>query len=95
MPISSFGEGLQKALSFLPGTYGTSLLRNHATRGAFEALKSEGLPQEAIDGLRDSIDCNVYFFDHAVKEPVMFAILGGTVILLIAVYVLINKLKKR
>lgn len=29
MPISNFGEGLQKALSYLPGTYGTALLKNH------------------------------------------------------------------
>ena len=29
MPMSNFSEGLQKALSFLPGTYGTSLIRNH------------------------------------------------------------------
>lgn len=29
MPISSFGKGLQKIISFLPGTYGTSLIRNH------------------------------------------------------------------
>ncbi|MBQ4053711.1 MAG: ABC transporter permease, partial [Clostridia bacterium] len=30
MPISSFSNGLQKVISFLPGTYGTSLFRNHA-----------------------------------------------------------------
>ena len=30
MPISSFGVGLQKFLSFLPGTYATSLIRNHS-----------------------------------------------------------------
>ena len=34
MPISNFGEGLQKALSYLPGTYGTALLKNHMLRGA-------------------------------------------------------------
>lgn len=33
MPISNFGEGLQKALSYLPGTYGTALLKNHMLRG--------------------------------------------------------------
>ena len=29
MPISTFGGGLQKVLSFLPGTYGTCLIKNH------------------------------------------------------------------
>ena len=33
MPLSNFSGGLQKVISFLPGTYGTSLLRNHAVRG--------------------------------------------------------------
>ena len=27
MPISNFGSGLQKALSYLPSTYATSLIR--------------------------------------------------------------------
>ena len=36
MPISNFGSGLQKALSYLPGTYGTSLIKNHMLRGIFE-----------------------------------------------------------
>lgn len=95
MPISSFGEGLQVAVSFLPGTYGTALLRSHATRGAFEALKGEGLSIEAIDGLRDAIDCNIYFFDNAVSQGVSYAVLLGTVGALVFAYVLINKLKKR
>lgn len=29
MPISSYGKGLQNFMAFLPGTYGTSLIRNH------------------------------------------------------------------
>lgn len=41
MPISNFESGLQKALSYLPGTYGTSLLKNHMLRGIFEEMKSE------------------------------------------------------
>ena len=40
MPISSFGDGLVKVLQCLPGTYATSLLRNHAMRGAADELAS-------------------------------------------------------
>ena len=29
MPISNFGSGLQKVLSYLPSTYATSLIKNH------------------------------------------------------------------
>ncbi len=95
MPISSFGEGLQTALSFLPGTYGTALLRTHSLRGVLAELSNVGVPTAAIDSLRDSVDCNVYFFDTRVSEPIMFTILGGTVILLILAYILINKIKKK
>lgn len=40
MPISNFGKGLQKALSYLPGTYGTALLKNHMLRGTFEEMEA-------------------------------------------------------
>lgn len=66
MPISNFGEGLQRVLSFLPGTYGTSLLRNHAMRGVFDAMSDKGFPAEVVDAIRDSVDCNIYFFDKKV-----------------------------
>lgn len=95
MPISSFGEGLQVAVSFLPGTYGTSLLRNHATRGVFEAMKNDGMPQEAIDGFCDLLDCNIYFFDTAVSQGVMYTILSVSVAVLVVAYILMNKFKKR
>ena len=41
MPISSFGEGLQKIISFLPGTYGTSLIRNHTMQGALAEMQNQ------------------------------------------------------
>lgn len=90
MPISQFSEGLQRVISFLPGTYGTSLVRNHAMRGVFAEMKEQGFPEEVVKSMRDVIDCNLYFFDHPVSEGAMYAILGGTVALLITVYVLMN-----
>lgn len=95
MPLSSFPDGLQKVLSFLPGTYGTSLVREHAMRGALAELKTEGLPQEHIDSLMDAMDCNLYFFGNEVSEGVKFIILGGTVILLIVVYLLLTKFRRK
>lgn len=95
MPISNFGEGLQRVLSFLPGTYGTSLLRNHALRGVYEQMSSKGFPAEVVEGIRDSIDCNLYFFGEKVELGAMYLILGGAVAVLVAVYVLMNVLKKR
>ncbi len=95
MPISSFGEGLQAAVSFLPGTYGTALLRNHATRGVFAEMAKDGVPAEVIKGMSDPIDCTIYFFDNAVSQGTMYLILSISVAVLISVYILMNKFKKR
>lgn len=90
MPISQFSEGLQRVISFLPGTYGTSLLRNHTMRGALSAMTDEGVPSEVIDGLRDAVDCNLYFFDGKVSVGAMYAVLAVSVFALVGIYVLIN-----
>ncbi len=90
MPISQFPDGLQKAIAFLPGTYGTSLIRNHAMRGALAEIEKEGIPSEMVELVKDAIDCNLYFFGEKVKLWQMYLILGLSVAFLIAVYVLIN-----
>ncbi len=94
MPISQFSPLLQKILAFLPGTYGTSLLRNHAMGGVFRAMEEEALPKELIDEMRSMMDCRIFFFDAEVLQPIMYAILGGTVALLIAIYIFMNRKKK-
>lgn len=93
MPTSQFSEGLQKLISFLPGTYGTSLLRNHALRGVFGEMEAQGFPAEAVGTIRDAVDCNLYFFGDRVEPGAMYAVLGGAVVVLIAVYVLLNVLR--
>lgn len=95
MPISQFSEGLQKALLFLPGTYGTSLVRNHAMRGALAEMSASGLPDEVVEAIRDSIDCNLYFFGTKVNITAMYAVLVGTVAVLIAVYIIMNACQAR
>ena len=95
MPISSFSDGLQKVLSFLPGTYGTSLLRNHCLGGVYREMERVGFPDGVVEGIRDSIDCNLYFFGDKVGISVMYLILGGSVILFVALYVLMNMLHRR
>lgn len=95
MPISQFSSGLQKVLSFLPGTYGTSLLRNHALRGVFEEMDNLGFPAEVVEEIKDSIDCNLYFFGDKVALSTMFLILGGAVAMLVGVYVLLNVIRKQ
>lgn len=95
MPISSFGEGLQKVLLFLPGTYGTSLVRNHTMKGVFSELVQQGIPAEIAAEIKDSLDCNLYFFGNHVGIPAMYAVLGVTVVVLIVIYVVMNLLKRK
>ena len=95
MPISQFSEGLQTVLSFLPGTYGTALLRTHTLQGVFESMTEDGVPAPVIQGLRGMVDCQVTFFDHTVSNGAMFAVLGGSVALLIAAFVLVHFLRRK
>ena len=95
MPISNFGTGLQRVLSFLPGTYGTSLLRNHAMGGAFAEMEKLGFPGAVVKAIRDSVACNLYFFDHQVSGTQMYLILVGSILLLVGLYVVINRIAGR
>lgn len=95
MPISSFSDGLQKVLSFLPGTYGTSLVRSHSVSGTFEEMKSIGLPDDAINSMKDGIDCNMYFFGREVDTSVKYLVLVLSTVVLIAIYVALNANKRK
>lgn len=95
MPLSAFGEGLRNTLGFLPGTYGTSLIRNCTLRGAFAEMSASGFPAEAVESIRDSIDCNLYFFGNKVEIWVMYLIMLGSTALLIGLYVLFNVISSR
>ena len=91
MPISQFSDTLQNIVKFLPGTYGTSLLRNHSMNGVFRELKNTGIPEKVITGIKKVVDCNIEFLDREVTIPYMYFILSVSVILLIFIYVLLNK----
>ena len=93
MPLSQFSEGLQRVIMFLPGTYATSLMRNHTMRGALDAMADEGLPADVLTQMRDAVDCNLYFFDKLVSIPVMYLVVCSFVALLVAAYVAMNYVK--
>lgn len=95
MPISSFAPGLQKVISFLPGTYATSLLRNHAMRGAFAEMEKLGFPSQVMNGIRDGVDCNLYFFEKSVSEGAMYAVLCGSIVLFALLYIIFNVASKK
>lgn len=95
MPISSFSEGLQKVISFLPGSYGTSLLRNHALQGVFQEMATQGFPTEVVEAIRDSVDCNLYFFDHRVELGGMYTVLIASIVVLIGLFIVMTLLSRR
>ena len=94
MPISNFSVGLQRVLSFFPGTYGTGLLRNHMLRGTFAEMTSRGIPDAVVTAIRDSVDCNLYFFEHLVHPGTMLLVLGLADAVLIGAYVAMNAAAK-
>lgn len=95
MPIASFGEGLQKVLMFLPGTYGTGLLRNHAIGGTIEEMEAQGMPEEVTGAVMDSLDCNLYFGEEKISERTMYIVLILSVVILLSVYVLLGRMRKK
>ena len=95
MPISNFSKGLQNVISFLPGTYGTSLIRNHCMNGALQEMSKVGFPSEVIEGIKDSVDCNLYFFDNMVSTGMMYVVLIASIVVLVSIYILLNVVKSR
>ena len=95
MPISNFGTGLKNVMSFLPGTYGTCLLRNHFMRGVFAEMSKAGFPDEVVDSIKQSVDCSLEFFGKSVGIGVMYIIMTAAIVLLIGIYVLMNMLSAK
>ncbi len=90
MPISQFSDGIQKFISFLPGTYGTALLHKHLMRGVLDELEGAYFPSEVVEQIRDGFDNNLYFLDNKVETSTMYLILGGSILALMVIYVLLN-----
>lgn len=95
MPISSFPAGLQKVISFLPGTYGTSLIRSHSLAGVFAEMEKVGFPSKAIVGIKSAIDCKIEFFGHDVKTAEMYAVLCASILLFTMLYILLNVISRK
>lgn len=97
MPISSFSKGLQNVLGLLPGTYSVGIIRNHYMDGYLSALADAGVPEQAIKGIKDSFDINLYVFGNSIPLGAMYGILFGSCAVLLAAYItiIIFKSKKK
>lgn len=95
MPISSFSVGLQNFLGLLPGTYGTSIMRNHCMSGYLAEMASAGVPDSVIDVIKANFDANIKVFDNSVSLQAMYGIFLGTCAFLLVIFVLIVFLQSK
>lgn len=93
MPISNFDSGLQKVLSYLPSTYGTSLIKNHMLHGIYREMEQKQLPEEMITAIRDTLDCNPVFGEHVVTVQQMLIIMVGSILIFGGIYFLLIGLR--
>lgn len=90
MPISQFSKGIRDVVTLLPGTYGTSLIRNRIMHGVFLEMENMHVPEAMINGLKDSIDVNLYFNSMAVSTSTMVVIVAAAIIILLAGYMVVR-----
>lgn len=95
MPISSFSTGLQRVLLFLPGTYGTALLRCHTMRGAFAALEAQGLPGGRRPADRGQCGLQALFLRLRRRPGCDVSRTGGIIVVLLGIYILLTRLRKQ
>jgi len=94
MPISSFGEGMQNFVCFIPGTYSTILFRKYYMNGVLNEM-SKTLPQQVIDGIKGGFDYNFSFFGNDVATWVMFLIVVLVVALFFTLFVVFSNMQNK
>ncbi len=94
MPLSQFSNGIKNTLMFLPGTYGTGLIRNHMMNGVLNELSTQ-VPNNVVTTLSKSFDATLTFFNHDVSTLAMYLVLTITIIVLISTFLLLGLIRKK
>lgn len=94
MPISTMGQGMQYFVSLLPGTYATVLFRQGFLNSVLNRMR-ETLPQEMINGIASGFDVKMSFFGHDVSTLALILVISISTIVLLGVFLFINKFKKK
>ena len=95
MPISNFSALLRDSIMFLPSTYFMSLIKNHALTAPFQEMAKTEIPTQAIDAVKIALDYKISFFNHEVPLNMMYLIAISSIVVLIIIFILQNKLKKQ
>lgn len=88
MPISSFPEAIQNFVIFIPGTYGSNILRMAFLNPVLKNI--DGLSGAAKEGVRDGFDINMYFFDNKLNLSADVLVLVLSCAVLLALYLLLT-----
>ena len=94
MPLSQFAAGMRNILMFLPGTYGTGIQRNVFMRGIMGELVTSGVPLQAVEGVKDAIDCNLYIVGAEIPYYAFYLILAGAIAVFSVLTVIFIRSKK-
>ena len=92
MPISQFTPAVRTFIKFLPGTYGTSLIRNHLLKSLFLKLGTK-VPVNVMNEIHQNFDISFKLMGHTVTQSMMYLIMIGTCFLLSLIYIFLNQSK--
>lgn len=93
MPISQFTPAVCTFIKFLPGTYGTSLIRNHLLKSLFTKLGTK-VPADVMNVIHQSFDTSFTLMGHTVTQTMMYLIMIFTCVILLLIYIFLNYKKK-
>ena len=94
MPIRTMGQGMQYFVSLLPGTYATVLFRQGFLNSVLNRMR-ETLPQGMINGIASGFDVKMSFFGNDVSTLALILVISISTIVLLGVFLFINKFKKK
>ena len=63
-------------------------------RGALAEMQTQGVPVEVINELKSALDLNLEFLGQQVSISSMYLILIAAIVILITVFILLNRYKK-
>lgn len=93
MPVSQFTSAVRTFIRFLPGTYGTALIRNHLLGGLFASFSTK-VPANVMNEIHQSFDTSFKLMGYVITPNGMYLIMIGTCSLLIFIYIVLNRFRK-
>ena len=62
---------------------------------AFLKMEKLCFPAEVVEGIKDSVECNLYFYSEKVSIGAMYGVMTVSIAVLIGGYVLLSLLRKK